>query len=305
MAGGRLVTEQPRKRGPYKAKPHPKDAEMRELLAKGLSNRAVVELLDVPPRQVARVRASMKLGPTPRSAWRTPRHPKDTEIRELLADGHTDAEISRRTGADVETIARRRREARLGPATIRVAPPRPPHPKTDEIQALLRHYSNTEIGLRLGVDKHLVAEIRAAAGVLYLPGLYATAEQKWLAHVRPVDGGHLEWTGSRSGRSDTPVMKFHEKSAAPSGIAFRWAHGREPVGQVRPECDFPHCQAPAHVEDEPGRQQLREQLRAIRGMGPRPETCPGGHDQATEGRLQRDGEAYCKACKREGRRKTT
>jgi hypothetical protein len=298
------VTE-PRKRGPYRIKPHPKDAEMRELLAKGLNNRAVVELLNVPPRQVARVRASMELGPAPRSTWRNPRHPKDAQIRELLADGFSDAEIRRRTGADVETIARRRKAADLGPATIRTTPPRPPHPKTDEIRALLRHHSNTEIATRLHVDKATVAEVRETADIPYVPGKYATAEQKWLDHVRPVDGGHLEWTGERSGRSNTPVMRFREKSARPSGIAFRWAHGREPVGQVRPECDYPHCQAPAHVDDEPGRQRVREALRTVRGLGERPAVCPAGHDQATEGRLEPDGAPYCLACKRAQRGKTS
>ncbi|NED83513.1 hypothetical protein G3I76_25900, partial [Streptomyces sp. SID11233] len=84
---------------------------------------------------------------------------------------------------------------------------------------------------------------------------------------------------------------------SPLAIAFRMRTGREPVGQVRAECDVPYCVAPDCVEDEPGRLRIREQLRYLKGTAERPPFCVHGHDQAVHGRYERDGTAYCHECK--------
>ncbi|MBP5906845.1 hypothetical protein F3K40_15410 [Streptomyces sp. LBUM 1478] len=295
-----MTTNAPRKRGPNRLKPHPREAEIRELLAKGLNNTSVTELLNVPPRQVARVRGLMDLGPAPRSTWRNRPHPKAVEIRELLEDGHSNAEIRRRTGADWRTIARMRVTSRVGEPTIRTGPP---HPKTEQVRELLATHSNRQIAAELQMDRATVQALREDAGVAYVPAPrgYATAEDKWAAHVSPVDGGHLEWTGERAGPARTPVMRFREKSVSPAAIAFRKHTGRDPVGLVKAECEHPHCVAPEHVQDEPGRQAVRLQLRRIKGLPDPDPVCASGHDQAVHGRLERDAVHYCEACQRDNK----
>ena len=285
----------------YRRTPHPKEPEIRELLARGMNNATVVDLLNVPVRQVARIRRDMGIGPAPRSSWRNRPHPKTREITDLLEDGHTSGAIRRRTGADWDTIARMRAALRVGDPTITLAPP---HPKEQQVRALLATHGNKAIAAQLGMDPRTVRTIREAAGIPYVPQPrgYATAEDKWAALVRPVDGGHLEWTGERVGAAGTPVMRFRERSMSPAGIAFRKRTGRDPVGQVRPECDYPHCVAPACVQDEPGRKALRLTLRRIKGMPDPPPQCTAGHDQATHGRLDEDGRHYCEACKRNSKR---
>jgi hypothetical protein len=44
-------------------------------------------------------------------------------------------------------------------------------------------------------------------------------------------------------------------------IAFQIRHGREPVGYVKPGCEFDGCVHPDHVEDQP----MRDQYAAIFG----------------------------------------
>lgn len=297
-----MTTNAPHQRGHRQPAPHPREAEIRELLAKGLNNTAVTELLNVPPRQVARVRSLMDLGPASRSTWRNRPHPKAVEIRELLEDGHTNAEIRRRTRADWQTIARMRAVSRVGVATIVIGPP---HPKRDQVRALLATHSTTQIAAELHMDTRTVRDLREEAGVAYIasPRGYATAEDKWADHVRPVDGGHLEWTGERAkSKARTPVMRFRDKSVSPAAIAFRKHNGRDPVGQVMAECEHPRCIAPAHVQDEPGRQALRLQLRRIKGLPDPDPVCRKGHDQAEHGGFERDGRSYCAACKALGKR---
>jgi hypothetical protein len=197
----------------------------------------------------------------------------------------------------METIARARAVYQVGAPTIRTGPP---HPKRDQVRALLATHSNTQIADQLHMDKRTVGALRQEAGIPYVPAPrgYATAEEKWAARVVPVDGGHLEWTGERRTSSATPVMRYRDVAMSPAAIAFRKRTGREPVGQVRAECDHPQCVAPEHVEDEPGRQALRLQLRHLQGLPDPDPLCPHGHDQAEHGRFQRDGRPYCVECKR-------
>ncbi|GHA94137.1 hypothetical protein [Streptomyces chryseus] len=280
--------------------PHPQEQEIRALLAQGLTNNAISRRLFVGPRAVARIRETAGIPPVPRNAYQRLPATKHREILALLDEGYNDAAIGRRTGADVGTVARLRREGGFGRATQPRASR--PHPRDAEIRALLRHMSNNQIALELKVDRAAVRRIRGEAGIAYVPPKHTSAEEKWAGLVREVDGGHLEWLGERAGRSGTPVMRFREKSVSPAGIAFTKRTGRAPVGQVRAECEFRHCVAPAHVDDEPGRLHVRQQLRAITGAPERPKVCRHGHDQAVHGRLEPDGAPYCGVCKRDQKR---
>ncbi|MEZ7004994.1 hypothetical protein [Streptomyces sp. AD55] len=227
-------------------------------------------------------------------------HPKDDEIRALLAEGHTNSEIRRRTGADMRTIARRRSLLRLGPAPAPRPSPRP-HPKEKEIRALLaRGASNSAIVRELRVDKVAVARLRREHGFRAHDQQPLTLEQKFMSKVHVVDGVHLAWDGSTA-RGGTPVLVYRGQIYTAARIAFGWANGRPPQGRTYSECDVDRCVAPACVDDEPGRQRIREQLRTVLGRGERPKTCHAGHDQAVHGRLQANAVSMCLACKREAK----
>ncbi|MFD3608975.1 hypothetical protein ACFWXA_13040 [Streptomyces atroolivaceus] len=70
-----------------------------------------------------------------------------------------------------------------------------------------------------------------------------------------VEGGHLHWTGS-TGHRGTPVVAWRGQVETGYRLAFRWHHGRDPEGNVRPSCDYPCCVAGGHLAD-----------RVIRGGG--------------------------------------
>ncbi|MEU0950488.1 hypothetical protein ABZ379_48895 [Streptomyces canus] len=287
-----------------KRSPHPQEARILELIDRGLTNAAISELLFCGPRAVRQVRLDHNRPPAPRSAWRH-EHPQEQQIRQLLADDLTDAEISRRTGATPETVAERRRLMGLGRAPMPKAKARP-HPREAEILEELRAGgTNNGIARKLGVDKVAVARIRDTHGIPTTDERQRTAqppvEERWRQHTREVKDGHLEWTGPRATNSSgTPVLRVRGSWYSAAGIAFRMRTGRDPVGQVRPECDLKHCVAPAHVEDEPGRQAIRLQLRRLQGIPDPPTgTCPGGHDLAKDGRLDAALHQYCEGCKRD------
>ncbi|MFC8463371.1 helix-turn-helix domain-containing protein [Streptomyces sp. NPDC057250] len=109
---------------PPAARPHPREAEILQLLTDGLPNRQIVRRLGVSERAVARLRAAAGIPPVPRTAWTYPAHPKDAEIRALLTEGHHNTEIHRRTGADTDAIARIRQAGDYGPPTISTIRPR-------------------------------------------------------------------------------------------------------------------------------------------------------------------------------------
>ncbi|WP_432010140.1 hypothetical protein [Streptomyces cucumeris] len=170
----------------------------------------------------------------------------------------------------------------------------------EQITTLLRQgLSNAAIVRELCCDKNRVSRIRRKHGIPNVPLQPLTLEEKWATFTRPVDGGHLEWTGERKSISGTPAMRYREKTYTAAAIAFRIRHGRGPTGYAFAECGLHHCVAPDHVDDEPGRARTREQLRYLNGGRERKPYCPHGHDQAVHGRYQEDGRAYCEKCKRQ------
>ncbi len=76
-------------------------------------------------------------------------------------------------------------------------------------------------------------------------------------HTVAVEGGHLHWTGA-TGANGTPVVAVGGQVETGYRLAFRWHHGREPVGQVRPTCGYGGCMTGGHLADR----QLREERRA-------------------------------------------
>ncbi|MGW3971136.1 hypothetical protein ACWEFD_17790 [Streptomyces ardesiacus] len=233
---------------------------------------------------------------------------REKKIMRLLVQGHTNAEIGRRTRVDVTTVARRRELLGIGPATI-VRRATRQHPRHQEILAALRAGgSNNGIAQQLGVDKSAVARVRRNHGIPEVldrrraerPSL----EDQWRENVKELPDGHLEWTGERVNRGTSPVLRYLGSYYSPAGIAFRMRTGRDAQGQVKAECNVHQCVAPACVEDAPGRQGLRLQLRRLKGLPDPPTgTCPSGHDLALDGRLDAKLSPYCEGCKRD--RKTS
>ncbi|GHH30001.1 hypothetical protein [Streptomyces rubradiris] len=176
--------------------------------------------------------------------------------------------------------------------------PAPVNASDTDILALLRDgYSNLRISRELHVDKTRVARLRRKYDIPNVTLQPLTLEEKWATRTKLIDGGHLEWLGERAGATSTPVMRYKEASYSPAAIAFEKKHGRPPQGYVKAECEYPHCVAPDHVNDEAGRQEARRKVRAERGLGDLPTQCVRGHDQAEHGRLEPDGSAYCGMCK--------
>lgn len=77
----------------------------------------------------------------------------------------------------------------------------------------------------------------------------ASWEDAFAQHTVAVEGGHLHWTGATSGGSGTPVVAFGGQVDTAYRLAFRWHHGREPEGYVRPTCAYPRCLVGGHLAD--------------------------------------------------------
>jgi hypothetical protein len=181
-----------------------------------------------------------------------------------------------------------------------------PNASRADIIAMLRDgHSNSRIVRELHVDKQRVRRIRHELGLpAFVPVEQTrTIEEKWALFTRPVDGCHMQWTGTRGTASGTPVLSYKEQVYTAASIAFRIRTGREPQGYAIPDCGRKHCVAPDHVNDEAGRRQARRRVRAERGLGEPPATCGRGHDQTEDGRLEADGTAYCEGCKVEDKRR--
>ncbi|KIF67587.1 hypothetical protein HY68_01390 [Streptomyces sp. AcH 505] len=169
-----------------------------------------------------------------------------------------------------------------------------------EITALLRQgRSNTAISRELHCDKKRVRELRRLHNIPHAPLQPLTLKEKWATFTKPLPGGHVEWTGSRQKGSGTPLLRYKQAIYGAAAVAFRIHHGRPPVGQAYADCGHHQCVAPNHVDDTITRGQLREAVRHVNGLPPRPALCIRDHDQAEHGRFEADGRAYCQQCKRE------
>ncbi|NUS78512.1 MAG: hypothetical protein HOV70_20260 [Streptomyces sp.] len=177
--------------------------------------------------------------------------------------------------------------------------PRQVNASRSDIIAMLRDgHSNSRIARELRVDKHRVRRIRADLGLANVVQQPLTLEEKWATHTRAADGGHLEWIGERAKASGTPVMRYKEVGYSPAAVAFQIQHGRSPEGYVKADCDFKHCVAPGHVNDEAGRREARQLIRARSNMGEQPTHCAYGHAQTEHGKFEPNGVTYCGLCKK-------
>ncbi|MFB7845473.1 hypothetical protein ACFC34_00355 [Streptomyces sp. NPDC056053] len=127
--------------------------------------------------------------------------------------------------------------------------------------------SNSTIIREFGVSKRFAAAARRDLGVpSYGPGRPTTSTPQGLFRDRTeqVTGGHLRWTGTVT-NAGVPSVSWLGRNLSAYRIAFVMRHNRAPVGLVRPGCGYPRCVAPAHVEDQAMRDQLRAQMAGIFG----------------------------------------
>lgn len=87
-----------------------------------------------------------------------------------------------------------------------------------------------------------------------------SVEGEFKSRAEPVSGGHLVWTG-RCTEGGVPVVTWRGVRTTAARVAFRIATGRDPEGQVRATCSYPHCVAPGHQADRP----MRAALAAVPG----------------------------------------
>lgn len=117
--------------------------------------------------------------------------------------------------------------------------------------------SDQALAAEHGCSEGLVARVRKDLGLPAYPRgkrpTPQTLEEVFLERSRPVDGGHREWL-AQVAESGTPVLSWHGLHVTAGRVAFKMAQGREPVGNVRPTCTFPHCVAPACQADRAMRQ---------------------------------------------------
>ncbi|MFJ3867879.1 hypothetical protein [Streptomyces nigra] len=172
----------------------------------------------------------------------------------------------------------------------------------DRLAALLAEgATNKAIAAELGIGKDTAARYRARLGYGPAPQPRRrsplTLERKWEQYARPVEGGHVEWTGRHRADTGTMVFTHHAREHTARSVAFLIGKGRPPRGQVTAECDAAEwCVAPAHVEDTPGRTKLREALAIVQGTASTLTECTRGHDATTHRRYDRAGRAYCGTC---------
>jgi hypothetical protein len=139
--------------------------------------------------------------------------------------------------------------------------------RTDVAEMLHAGHSDRAIAEELHTDAKAVSAARRVLGLpRHKTGIKAadSPQDLFRQRTRPVDGGHLEWTGYRT-NDGVPFFRWKKQGFTAGRMAFVMQHGREPVGQVRPGCDYEGCVAPGCVEDQQMRNKLNTTFNAIFG----------------------------------------
>jgi len=177
------------------------------------------------------------------------------DVAAMLRAGATYAEIITRLHVSDSLIRHTRRT--LG---IPVPPERAKRSKAvladldDQAVAMLRAGATyTEIHRTLRLDLNRISRLRKHHGIPVTRRTREnprrlTIDEAFTRHTRATtEGGHLLWTGPRSGRSYDLIASGRTHNARAE--AFRRHHGRAPEGQTRRTCNQPDCIAGAHLTD--------------------------------------------------------
>lgn len=171
------------------------------------------------------------------------------------------------------------------------------HPNHDRIVAMvLEGKSNHGIHAELGGCRKAIARIRREVGVDTFSRTVPVAEQL-KAKVAPADAdGHQLWTGALTS-GGVPRMRVDKADVPVSHVIFEQRTGRQPVGQVRPDCGVKGCVAPGHLLDDTERRAVRMMTRVMLDMpGPWSECRRCGGDWDTFGRVDDKLRLYCTRC---------
>ncbi|MEU2062874.1 hypothetical protein [Streptomyces sp. NPDC013455] len=137
--------------------------------------------------------------------------------------------------------------------------------RADIAELLRAGHSNRAIARQLNVDAKTAAAARAVLGLPKAKSGYrgaATPEDLFWRRVRPVDGGHMEWTGFNV--CGTPSLRHGGRNLTAYPIAYRIAHGRAPEGQALPSCGRDHCVKPGHHADRADRVRAQDRAAVVR-----------------------------------------
>ncbi|MFE1205688.1 hypothetical protein ACFW5V_28790 [Streptomyces sp. NPDC058762] len=123
--------------------------------------------------------------------------------------------------------------------------------RADVAELMRAGYGDRTIARRLNVS---IGTVRRARAELQMPAgqpgpkSYGTPADVFWQRARPVDGGHMEWTGTVH-QGTIPSLRHGGRRYSAYRVAFSIAHHRAPVGRVEPGCGHPGCVHPRHVED--------------------------------------------------------
>lgn len=126
----------------------------------------------------------------------------------------------------------------------------------DEIARALdsARVSNLSVARDLGCAYTRVREVRERLGLPPFKRGRAVDYPTWEEAVNArivADGEHAHWTGIA--HHGTPTVNWRQRTETAYRAIFRLHHGREPVGNVRPGCEYPRCVLADHLEDRPMR----------------------------------------------------
>jgi len=137
----------------------------------------------------------------------------------------------------------------------------------DDIAELLRAgVPQIHICRQLHVAPITVQRTREALG---LPArktcrvLPTTIEEAFQQYAQPADDGHVTWGGPVN--NSAPKLAFEGTVYYARRLAFRFLHGREPIGKVTAECEVQGCVAGPCVTDQPMRDEANALYAAVFG----------------------------------------
>lgn len=182
------------------------------------------------------------------------------DLAELLRAGATHDEIKQQLHVSSHTIIRTREAL-----DIPVPPGRAKRTRAelaaleDQAVTMLRNgATHAEIYTATRLSPNRICELRRQHQIP-VPGrnVWATrrltVDEAFTRYAQPATtGGHVLWTGPRSGRGFNVTASGRTYNAC--HIAFQKHHGREPEGRLRRTCEEPGCIAGAHHTDHRIRQ---------------------------------------------------
>ncbi|MFJ3037765.1 hypothetical protein [Streptomyces tendae] len=123
--------------------------------------------------------------------------------------------------------------------------------RADVAELLHAGYGDRTIARRLGVTAASVTQARQTLGLPPARGGNKPAgsvEDLFWRRTKPVDGGHLEWTGHRTNKG-VGTTKWQGTIYTAGRIAYRIRYGQDPAGHTHAPCGHDGCVAPAHIAD--------------------------------------------------------